>query len=76
MRMMVYWTLVSPEATFHGTKLLGGPDAMRDALALMEIKRSEGARFVCWASEDDEQVGKSGVDVAGRRGDGGKAGAT
>lgn len=63
MRMMVYWTMVAPEALFHGSKLIEGPKAMDEALALMEAKRREGARFVCWASESDDLVGKPGVDA-------------
>ena len=48
------------EATLHGSKLLEGPNAMGNARALMEIKRSEGARFVCCVSE-----GEAGEDGAG-----------
>lgn len=57
MRVMVYWAIVSPEATLNGSQLLDGPQAMRDASLLMQNKRLGGARFVGCAQEFDEEVG-------------------
>lgn len=51
MRLMVYWAMVGNDVTLRGAQLLEGPDAVRKASFLMEIKRNEGARFVSCAPE-------------------------